>query len=416
MGYKCTPQLTGLVRGEPKPGSKHRANGRKITEEAGNERYSKSETLDRTRSINNDYEGYKSGSKCWDEMEEEATNYKVKGKTKNGKNYERGLRSDAVIGYAVIFNPPADMTEGWTQDDYKRFYRDSWDTMNQIEPRLFCGENIKMKAVHRDEGLMDNNGEYGEHMHVIGTAKDNGKYCGNIIDASLYVRINENYPKMMRAKGWDLDDLDTTDFSRMGKDENGRVKDPEYRAERNAKRKLAGRSVNQYRADKAREIDRMYQDAAEIYNRVMEQAAEVEKREAEIDYREKRCRVRESELKQREAEISKREQEAAKKAAENTETASAIRNVAIEIQRMYKDAQEQYLKDQDWAGEEHRKHIRERNAAYNQRQEQLRKAVSSMAPKPAAKPAGQNPQKNRRLPDMDNIRIRQPRHDNDYSL
>lgn len=406
MGYKCTPQLTGLVRGEPKPGAKHRANGRKITEEAGNERYSKSETLDRTRSINNDYEGYKSGSKCWDEMEEEAANYRVKGKTKNGKDYERGLRSDAVIGYAVIFNPPAEMCEGWTQDDYKRFYRDSWTVMNQIEPRLFRGENIKMKAVHRDEGLMDNNGEYGEHMHVIGTAKDNDKYCGNIIDASLYVRINENYPKMMRAKGWDLDDLDTTDFSRMGKD-------AEYRAERNAKRKLAGRSVNQYRADKAKEIDRMYQDAEEIYNRVMEQTAEIEKKEAELDYREKRCKVRESDLKKREMEIAKREQEAAKKATENAETASAIRNVAIEIQRMYKDAQEQYLKDQAWAGEEYRKHIRERNAAYNQQQKQLGKAISSVAPKPAAKPAGQNPQKSRRLPDMDNIR--KPQHD-DYSL
>ena len=98
MGYKCTPQVVGLVRGEPKEGQKHRANGQKICEEAGNERYSRSVTLDRSRSTDNVYEGYRSGGKCWEDMETEAAEYRVKGKTKNGKDYERGLRADAVVG------------------------------------------------------------------------------------------------------------------------------------------------------------------------------------------------------------------------------------------------------------------------------------------------------------------------------
>ena len=105
MGYKCTPQIIGLVRGEPKPGAKHRAPCLKICEEAGNERYSKSVTLDRTRSKYNVYEGFRSGEKCCASMEAEAAEYRVRGKTKDGKDYERGLRADAVIGFAVIFNP-----------------------------------------------------------------------------------------------------------------------------------------------------------------------------------------------------------------------------------------------------------------------------------------------------------------------
>lgn len=254
MGYKCAPQITGLVRGEPKPGAKHRASGEAIAKEAGNERYSRSETLDRTRSCLNEYSGFCSGGMCWSAMEKQAEEYRMEVKQKNGSIATRGLRKDAVIGWALIFNPPAEMTIGWSKDDYDKFYADSFDVMEAIEPRLFRRENIRMTARHRDEGYENENGEYGEHIHNIGDAIDSeGRYCGNLVDARLCVRINENYPCMMREKGWDLDDLDRTDFSRMGKNENGIYKDPEYRAERIAKKKSSGRSVNKYVADITKE-------------------------------------------------------------------------------------------------------------------------------------------------------------------
>ena len=64
MGWKCLPQVTGLVRGEPKPGAKHRSNGAAICGEAGKERHSASETLDRTRSKYNQYAGHVTGREC----------------------------------------------------------------------------------------------------------------------------------------------------------------------------------------------------------------------------------------------------------------------------------------------------------------------------------------------------------------
>ena len=75
----------GLVRGEPKPGQKYRANIRKIAMEAGYERASRSDTLDRSRSKLNQYDGYKNGVAFSNEMENEAAAYrmKVEGKTKD---------------------------------------------------------------------------------------------------------------------------------------------------------------------------------------------------------------------------------------------------------------------------------------------------------------------------------------------
>lgn len=271
MGYTCVPQVLGLVRGEPKEGAKHRANGEKICEEAGNERYSQSRTLDRTRSHLNEYDGFRSGGKCWEAMAEDAEAYQAPVKMKNGRTAMRKLRADAVIGWAVIFNPPADMCAGWTKDDYERFDTDSFEVLNEIEPRLFRRENIRMSAKHRDEGTPDEQDHYGEHEHRIGDAKDqDGRYCGNLIDAGLMDRINKDYPAKMRARGWNLDDVDRTDFSRMGKNPDGTYKDPEYRAARKAKQreKKAGRSVNQYLEDLAKKEARNLEKSDEILQEV----------------------------------------------------------------------------------------------------------------------------------------------------
>jgi len=246
MGYKCTPQILGLVRNEPKLGQKHRANGLKIANEMGKERYTKSKTIDRSRTHLNQYFNYTSGTECWDSMCDDASEYRVQSKTKDGKLFERSLRHDAVIGCAIIFNPPSDMTVGWSLEDYYKFDNDSFHVLNQIEPRLFRVENIKMMAKHKDEGKKDNKDVFGEHTHILCTAKDeNGHYCGNLIDAALLARINKLYPSLMRERGWELDDLDITDFKRMGYDK-------EYRSER--LKKKAGLSVNEYLDNEAKQI------------------------------------------------------------------------------------------------------------------------------------------------------------------
>ncbi len=277
MGWKCVPQLIGLVRGDPESGKKHRANGLKICEEAGIERKSRSVALDRLRSWQNEYRYCQSGADCWEAMEADAEEYRITGVNKNGRVFSRRLRADAKIGWALIFHPSEEVAWDWPLEKIKDFIRDSWRVMYNVEPRLFRQENIRMLAMHRDEGV--------DHGHVIGCAKDqDGHYCGNLIDAMLFVRINREYPALMRRFGWkDIVDTELVDFSRMRKNEDGTYYDPVYRAEIDArkKEKRAGVSVSRHMVEKARkEVEaaaRMYEDA----QRVLAEAQRMEKEAAD---------------------------------------------------------------------------------------------------------------------------------------
>lgn len=265
MGYKCAIQLKGLVRGEPKPGKKFRANGLKIAAEMGSERHSKSKTLDKSRSKDNTYINFCEGSNdvtvgadVWAKICEEADNYRIelpemkikrKRKLRNGETIEeeytqpktsRKLRSDTVIGVAMIINPPAEMTYNWSEDDYNRFFNDSLRVLYDLYD-IFSPDNIRFIAVHRDEAKQkDKSGCYSRHAHILSSAKDSeGHYCGNYIDAETVHNIHCEYPARMRALGWDLDDLDVADWERM-------KTDPEYAEERKAKNNKSGLDVNEY--------------------------------------------------------------------------------------------------------------------------------------------------------------------------
>ena len=243
MGWKCVPQIKGLTR-EKQPKGKSRANGKRIAEELGKERYSSSVTLDRSRSALNEYTGYESGTECWQAICDEADSYRVKGKTKNGKDYERNpVKGDkAVIGFAVIINPPSDISVNWTPDQYEQFQQDALDCLEEIEPRVFGRVNYRMGADHYDEGCF--NGK-DPHRHYLGVPKDaDGHYTGKYIDSLLKRRICENFPRLMREKGWqDMEDLNLTDWDKFKNDED-------YQQERADYWKGYGNRVNKYIADK----------------------------------------------------------------------------------------------------------------------------------------------------------------------
>lgn len=242
MGFRMAPQVIGIIRGEPKGKGTHRAPGDKILEELGEERKSRSKTLDRGRSGDNRYAGYRSGAECWAALQAEADRYKTPVVLRDGRTASRGLRRDAILGVTVIYNPPAAATKGWTDADYDRFYRDCRAVMAEIEPRLFRPGNSRMLAEHRDEGDS-------RHIHEVLVPKDqDGRYCGHLVDGSTLARINQEFPRLMRSRGWDLEDLDTTDWPRY-------KTDPSYREIRDGKRGKNGRSVNKYLDDLKRDME-----------------------------------------------------------------------------------------------------------------------------------------------------------------
>ena len=245
MGWKCSPQVIGLVRGEPKKGQKHRANVKAIVLEVGKERVSKTENVDRDRTHLNQYVGFDSGYDCSDYLINKANNYRQEVIGKGGTKHERKLREDAVIAFSIIYNPPEEVCRGWDDATYQKFYEDSRAVMEQIQPDIFRKDNVVMTAEHYDEGTILDHTKISRHIHDVGIPMDkNGHYCGTKIDAKLCVDISKNYPKLMRERGWDIDDLDCTDWERYKNDKA-------YREERKAKQQ-SGKDVNNYIAAKMR--------------------------------------------------------------------------------------------------------------------------------------------------------------------
>lgn len=280
MGWKCTPQFTGLVRNEPKEKQKHRSNAERIIAEVGKERVSKSDTLDKDRSYLNRYTGFESGFECLDYIMNEADTYVQEVIGKGGAKYKRKLRSDAVIGYAIIYNPPEEVCKHWDDATYQKFYEDSRETMEQICPDIFRKDTIIMTAEHYDEGTILDPSKISRHRHDIGIPKDeNGRYCGTKIDAKLYADVNKYYPQIMRGKGWDIEDLDCTDWNRYNRDKD-------YREERKAKQQ-SGKSVNDYIAKKMREQMKenevMAEDLQKLILDVLDKEAEFSMLEQEKD-------------------------------------------------------------------------------------------------------------------------------------
>lgn len=256
MGWKCTPQFTGLVRDEPKAKQKHRSKAERIIAEVGKERVSKSDTLDRSRTHLNRYTGFESGFECLDYITNEADTYVQEVIGKGGAKYKRKLRSDAVIGYAIIYNPPEEVCRSWDDATYQKFYEDSRATMEQICPDIFRKDNVVMTAEHYDEGTILDPSKISRHRHDIGIPKDkNGHYCGTKIDAKLYADVNKYYPRLMRERGWDIDDLDCTDWNRYNRDKD-------YREERKSKQQ-SGKSVNDYISAKMRKQVKENEELAE---------------------------------------------------------------------------------------------------------------------------------------------------------
>lgn len=343
MGWKCTPQFTGLVRDEPKPKQKHRSNAERIIAEVGKERVSKSDTLDKNRSHLNRYTGFESGFECLDYITNEADTYVQEVIGKGGAKYKRKLRSDAVIGYAIIYNPPEEVCKHWDDATYQKFYEDSRETMEQICPDIFRKDTIIMTAEHFDEGTILDPSKISRHRHDIGIPKDkNGHYCGTKMDAKLYADVNKYYPQIMREKGWDIEDLDCTDWNRYNRDKD-------YREERKAKQQ-SGKSVNDYIAKKMREQMKenevMAEDLQKLILDVLDKEADYINLEAEKEQIEAEKAVLESEKERMQlerAEISKQKgdlfkaklsQEKKEKEFQHKEDALEAQKISLERDKM----------------------------------------------------------------------------------
>lgn len=217
--------------------TKRKGSARKVAEEAGNERYSKDQDLDRARSTLNEYTGYTSGKALMDYWEAEAAKHK--------DGLGRPLRSDAVIGYSVIIKPDEDSMAAMSEAEQLQFVRDSIRVTEEI---LYAhGLQVDMTALHRDERS--------PHAHLLG--HDVEYRAGKKIGIQLYAAFNKTYPERMRALGYDVEDMAVYDpLKAAGMSAEDAAA---YKADcisRKKKKGPSGRSSNQYKADREAELAR----------------------------------------------------------------------------------------------------------------------------------------------------------------
>ena len=223
------------------------------------------------------------------------------------------------------------------------------DVLAEIEPRVFRRVSEVMSAEHRDEK--------GKHKHHAGIARDEeGRFCGNLIDAQLMVRINEAFPRKMRERGWEVEDMDTTDYNRARTDSD-------YRAERKLKLRTDSLTVNEF----------ALRDAQRRAAEAVEQAAKAEQAALDAEL------AAQAAVKERDAALTvaqnTREEVALMQDAFNDEMASRMRSYKNAKQSQDNRERELDLREQEIEAAVAERTEEERRKLYAQKAELDRRAA-----------------------------------------
>lgn len=316
-------------------GGKHSGNARSVAMEALKERYCKDPDLDRDLTEENPYleDGFTSGKELADYWEQEAAEYRIT--DKNGK--QKKLRSDASIGFAYIVKPDEEYMESLSEEDQMRMLEDAAEiTIGIFRKR---GLVIDAGVVHVDER--------NPHMHIFG--HDPEYKLGKKIDIRLFGELNRDVPKLMRERGWDIQDCAGYDLEAVSQ------MTPEEKAE--------------YTAKRIEEKKGKHGVSSELYkaNKIAEQAAQ----------RDMRTRERSAEVRLRDREVSKREQAVSEReeaAAVGLERARRASAAAEEKSRAADQERQRAAQERERAAQERERAQQERtaNAALTQ---QLKAAI-----------------------------------------
>lgn len=204
------------------------------------ERWGTDPDIERSRTPLNEYTGeYRSGQALTAAITAEAEAYS-KEQRQQGK---RGLRSDAIIGWAAIVKPPAEWINSLSPEQRKSFFNDSRKIMYDLMGHDGTGHsNIRATVLHHDEA--------GDHEHYYGAAKmPDGRFCGkDLINLKLFRRFNREYPKKMREMGWDVDDCTVYDPEKVAEMTESQEKEYKQECIKKKKSRKTGQDSKTYKS------------------------------------------------------------------------------------------------------------------------------------------------------------------------
>ena len=131
-------------------------------------------------------------------------------KRENGK---RVLRKDAVSVIEVIEKPNIEYMSELSYEEKVKFLKDSHETFKQLIHEWNLNWTLLESVQHHDEfgGLSAHN----HNLILLTTVDDKGLPTMNAfkeVNLKFYSYINKNYPKMMRERGYEVEDVRTNDM------------------------------------------------------------------------------------------------------------------------------------------------------------------------------------------------------------
>lgn len=272
--------------------SEHHGNNKAVMCEALKERWSNDKDLDRTKSKYNIFYGYDSGLKLLSDIDKEIADLSDELRS-NGK---RGIRKDAITSFAGIVKPDKEVMEHLTPKQQAHFFRDALEILIvKFGTNPKTGKpNIRSAVIHVDEGNI--------HMHYFGVpyTEDGRLSAKEIFSPKLNRWLNEEFPKLMNKKGWNLELCrDERSYQpEIAKNLNEQeLKD--YKAQciayKRNKRKKHGRTSDEFKIERETEKATMQERqllqerakaVSEAQNAILISKTEIKKREQAIEEKE----------------------------------------------------------------------------------------------------------------------------------
>lgn len=207
----------------------------------------------------------------WDHL---ASNHKVQVKTKNGIR-ERGLREDAVIGFAMIIKPAGEEWDNLSIRRQHEFLKDSLEALEEV----FKKHKVKVDVCyeHRDEKNI--------HAHLLG--HDDDFRLSKKLGIAFFHDLNHGlYVEEMEKKGWKIKPKEQNYQEDIEKCTTIEEKLAYRKARKEQRAKTHGLSSKEYKAGKKmQEAEKKMQEAEKLMQEAQKQKKEnEEKREFLNDY------------------------------------------------------------------------------------------------------------------------------------
>lgn len=229
-----------------------------VPREAWEPRAGRDPDIDSTRTPGNVYEGEQSAAALIAEIERQVDEYSEARRAAGG----RAVRDSAAVAACMVIKPEMGWINGQSLAEQQRFFRDARQAVTEL-----MGREPLSSVVHVDE--------VAPHMHLMFDARmADGSINGDkAFGLSAKKALNSGFAARMRELGgWDITPADVYDPERA-------ATDPEYQAQRRAKRAKHGRSSVEYKRDRTQEAldgQEAAQKAAQAVLRAAEaQAAQI---------------------------------------------------------------------------------------------------------------------------------------------